>query len=139
MFALILAAMVVACQMLFSNREPLAAIESVLPFVWYWHIMWLVTKFFFWLLMPLVGIISAGADDDRAKMGGWIILAASPFVLFGLMLKSVLFLGGVYAIDSGIQMGEIVNQSHLVVGCILYGLAILSQVMFKTSSSSKND
>jgi hypothetical protein len=137
MYSLMLAALYVACRVLFSNMEPVAAIERTLPFLWYWHLTFAIIKFIVWLLIPLFGAAVA-SSNDRERLAGAAILVASPFVLVMFLFASTLFLGGVYGLDSGIQEGSVVNQSHVVVGSVLYGLAVLLQMKARVSAKPNN-
>lgn len=139
MFSLILAALYVACRVLFSNAEPLAAFENTLGFLWYWHMTFTVSKVIIWLAIPVIGAIFGAAGDSNEKIAGIAAVVMSPFILALMLISSLLFLGGVYALDSGIQNGEVVNQNHLVMGCILYFLAVLTQLRRTTTSSSNKD
>ena len=137
MYSLILAALYVACRVLFSNMEPVAAVDRTLPFLWYWHFTFAIVKFIIWLLILLFGAAVA-SSNDREKMAGFAILAASPFLLVLFSISSALFLCGVYGLDSGIQEGSVVNQSHVVVGSVLYGLAVLLQMKTRVSTKSND-
>jgi len=137
MYSLMLAALYVACRVLFSNMEPVAAVERTLPFLWYWHLAFAIIKFIVWLLIPLFGAAVA-SSNDRERLAGAAILVASPFVLVMFLFASTLFLGGVYGLDSGIQEGSVVNQSHVVVGSVLYGLAVLLQMRARASTKSND-
>lgn len=139
MFSLILAALYVACRVLFSNAEPLAAFENTLGFLWYWHMTFTVLKVIIWLAVPVIGGIFGVAGTSDEKIAGIAAVVVSPFILALMLISSLLFLGGVYAFDSGIQNGEVVNQNHLVMGCILYFLAVLTQLRRTASSSSNKD
>jgi len=139
MFSLILAALYVACRVLFSNAEPLSAFESTLGFLWIWHMTFAVMKVIIWLAVPILGAVFGAAGDGNEKVAGIAAVLVSPVLLILMLISSVLFLGGVYALDSGIQNGEIVNQNHVIVGVILYFLAVLTQLRRTASSSSSKD
>jgi hypothetical protein len=141
MFSLTLAMIYVACKVMFSETEFLAAFEATLPFLWYWHMTFAVIKAGFLGLIPVIGAVLAtsGKDDEKNWIAGLGLLAASPILFVLMMISSALFLGGVYALDSGIQGGQVINQSHVTVGCILYGLAMLGQLRGTTTSSSSKD
>lgn len=139
MFSLILAALYVACRVLFSNAEPLAAFENTLGFLWYWHMTFTVLKVIIWLAVPVIGGIFGVAGNSDEKFAGIAAVILSPLLLVLMTITSVLFLGGVYALDSGIQNGEVVNQNHLVIGAILYFLAVLAQLRRTSTSSSSKD
>lgn len=139
MFSLILAALYVACRVLFSNSEPLVAFENTLGFLWYWHMTFTVLKVIIWLAVPVIGGIFGVAGNSDEKLAGIAAVVLSPLLLFFMTLTSILFLGGVYACDSGIQNGEIVNQNHLVMGCILYFLGVLIQLRRTSTTSSNKD
>jgi len=99
MYSLMLAALYVACRVLFSNMEPVAAVERTLPFLWYWHLTFAIIKFIVWLLIPLFGAAVA-SSNDRERLAGAAILVASPFFLVMFLFASNMFLGGVYGLDS---------------------------------------
>ena len=140
MFGLILAALYVAFSVLFYDTNAGVAVESTLPFLWYWHMTFAVIKAVIWLIVPIIGIgLGTFADKTDAKLVGLGMLLGSPILLVLMAISSALFLGGIYGIDSGLQGGEVVNQSHLVIGSILYGLGALSQLSSRSSSSSKSD
>jgi len=138
MFGLVLAAIYVAFHVLFSNMEPLVAVEKTLPFLWGWHMIFAVFKTVVWMLFPILGSILAFAGDNKEKATGVGLLAATPIFLIIFSLSSTLFLLGVYGVDSGIEGGSINNQSHVVIGSILYFLAILLSRSNSRLNSSKN-
>jgi hypothetical protein len=140
MFGLILAALAVAYQMLMKNTEPVVAVESVLPFLWYWHMTWACVKFCVWLIVPVLGgLFGIGGSTRGERNAGVGFLLVSPFILCLMMISSILFLGGVYGLDSGLQGGEMIKPSHVVVGGVLYGLALLSQRLSAKASNSRKD
>lgn len=139
MFGLILSAIYVACQVLFSNAQPLSAFENTLGFLWVWHMTFAVLKAIVWLIIPVIGAIFGFVGDSNEKLAGITAVVLSPLLLIMMSITSILFLGGVYALDSGIQNGEIVNQNHVVVGAILYFLGVLFNVGNKSSSSKRKD
>jgi hypothetical protein len=131
MLGLILAALYVAFSLVAHDTQPVAAVESTLGFLWYWHVLLALVG----LLVPLGGmVLASGSGTDR--VAGLSLLAGSPVILLLLLLIPGLFLGGVYCVDNGIQSGEIVNQNHVVVGGILYGLGILVLLANRARSSN---
>ena len=139
MFSLILAALYVGCRVLFSDAEPLAAFENTLGFLWYWHLTFAILKGLLWTLVPILGVAFGASGDDKQKVAGIAAVVASPFLLVLMLLSSALFLGGVYGMNSGIENGVVVNQNHLVVGVILYFIAVISQLRSHSTSSSSKD
>ena len=140
MFSLILAALYVGYKVLISNVDAIVAVENTLGFLWYWHITFAVIKCLIWVLIPLFGIfLGTVSNRSEEKAMGLAMILGSPFILVFMALSSALFLGGVYAIDSGLQGGEVVNQRHLVIGCVLYGIGVLTQKFSGGGSSSKSD
>ena len=87
------------------------------------------------LIIPLAGSILAISGDGAKKAGGIALVLSSPLIMFLILLRPALFLGGVYAIDSGIESGEMINQSHLIIGCVLYGIGLLMQLNNNSSKS----
>jgi hypothetical protein len=138
MSGLIFAALYVAFKVLFSNTEPVAAVEMTLSFLWYWHMTFAVIKAIIWIFIPIFGGLMLGAGNDKEKAAGAAIIAVSPIFLVLFSISSALFLCGVYGVNSGIQDGSVINQSHVVVGLILYGLAVLLQMKSKNSSNSND-
>lgn len=139
MFGLILAAMYVACRIMFSDTEPLVAFENTLGFLWYWHMTFFVIKTIIWMIVPLVSVLFGVVGDREEKMAGIAALVVSPLLLFIIMISSVLFIGGVYSLDSGIQDGQIINQNRVIVGAILYFLAMMAQMKPKGNNSNKSN
>jgi hypothetical protein len=131
MLGLILAGLYVAYAIVINSVAPVVAVEATLGFLWWWHIIWGAVLIGLGLLMPLLGAVVA--TENKALGIG--LVAASPVIMFFICLIPALFLGGVYAIDSGIQGGEIVNQSHVIVGSVLYGLGVLLRLSSRNSSS----
>lgn len=139
MFGLILAAIYVAYNVLVSNAEPLSAFENTLGFLWTWHIIFAASKAIIWLIVPVVGAIFGVVGDSNEKIAGVTAVVLSPLLLFAMSITSILFLSGVYALDSGIQNGEIVNQNHVILGAILYFLGVLFNIGNRSSSTKKQD
>jgi hypothetical protein len=137
MLGLIFAALYVAYSVVVQDSTPLVAFESTLGFLWYWHIVWGSVLILIGLLVPLGGLVmTAAGGDKKTKAAGLAVLAGSPIVFLLLLFVPGLFLGGVYCLDSGIQGGEVVNQNHVIVGGILYGLGILLRLASRGSSKS---
>ena len=132
-----------AFKVLFSDTQPMSAFEATFGFLWYWHMTFAVLKVLFGVGATILGVVAGSeAADTRGERLTILSLigVGTPLLMILLMINSLLFLGGVYAWNSGVQAGQIVNQNHFVVGCILYGLACLSQMRSASaSSSSKKD
>ena len=137
MFGLVLAAIYVAFHVLFSNSELLSAFEKTLPFLWYWHMIFTVFKAIVWILLPICGVFLSVAGDHKEKVAGVGMLVASPILLIVFSVSSILFLLGVYGIDSGIEDGSIKNQSHVIIGFVLYFLGILVSKSSKATNSKR--
>jgi len=141
MFSLILAALYVAFKVLFTETDAITAVESTFGFLWYWHLGFAVAKLVVGIVVALAAMLGAASGSsttgERTAVVGFIGLL-SPLLIFAFMLTSFLFLFGVYAMDSGIQGGVVVNQSRLIIGCVLYGLACLTQIRASRSSSSSS-
>ncbi len=142
MFSLILAAISVACQMLFWDVSAVAAVESTLWWLWGWHMAFAIFKIVCGLVVTVlafVGATNAVDTSGEATAVGVMIAMGSPLIMALFMIGSILFLGGVYAIDAGIQGGEVIDQSKVVLGSILYGLGVLMQYNRSRNSSSSGD
>ena len=140
MFSFILAALCVAYQMLMHDVSAVASIENALPYLWTWHMVFAILKVFFSVIVIIIVLIAGWkAPDTTGERAATIslILLASPLLAFLMLVNSVLFLGGVYAIDAGLEGGVVVDSGKIVLGSILYGLAVLIQLR-STSSSSKD-
>jgi hypothetical protein len=138
MFGLILAAVYVVWKIMTSDIEPLYVFENTLGFLWCWHMTFLVIKGVIWLIVPLVGALFGVAGNRDEKFAGIAAVVLSPLLLFIMAISSVLFIGGVYSLDSGIQDGQIINQSRVVVGSILYFLGTMFQMKVKLNSKNND-
>ena len=137
MLGLIFAVLYAAFAIVVNDVQLIAAAESTLGFLWYWHVVFAVLITVILLLVPLGGsILMLGGDNAKDKGIGVAVLLSSPFIFLLGALGPALFLGAVYAVDSGIQGGEIVNQNHVIVGGVLYGVAILSQITHRSFKST---
>lgn len=139
MLGLILAALYVAYAIVANEVAPVAAVEATLPFLFYWHCFWGAILILVGLCVPAGGaFLAIGGSKGTERAAGLALLAGSPLIILLMVLGPALFIGGVYCVDSGIEAGEIVNQNHVIVGGILYGIAILLRLCSKSSSSSKD-
>ena len=137
MVGLILAALYAAYAIVANEVTPVAAVEATLPFLFYWHCFWGAILVLVGLLVPLGGtLLSIGGSTGGERAAGLAMLLGSPLIILLLILGPALFIGGVYCVDSGIEGGEIVNQNHVIVGGVLYGIAILCRLCSKFSTSS---
>lgn len=135
MLGLIFAALYTAFAIVANNTSPIAAVELTLGFLWYWHVVFSCIIGFILLAVPFIGLVVMVNGNKKNKTIGAALLLGSPIILFLGALMPALFLGAVYAIDSGIQDGEVVNQNNIIVGGILYGIAILGQIIYRSSQS----
>lgn len=129
MLGLVFAAFYVAFAIVVNNTPPIAAIESTLGFLWYWHVVFACIIGIILLIVPIAGLFAAVNEDGKQKVFGAIVMLCSPLIFLLGMMGPALFLGAVYAVDSGIQDGEIVNQTHVIVGGFLYGVGVLNQIV----------
>lgn len=136
MLGLILAALYVAYAIVANEVAPVSAVEATLPFLFYWHCFWSAIIILIGLCVPLGGaFLTLGGSTGKERAAGLALLAGSPLIIVLLLLGPLLFIGGVYCVDSGIEAGEIVNQNNVFVGGILYGIAILCRLCSKFSTS----
>lgn len=135
MYGTIFAALYVGISVM-SGTDLVLAVERSLPFLWYWHMTFAVVKTLVGALFPLFASFLVAAGNDDEKLAGIAMWIASPFVMFLMLILSVIYLVGVSCINSGLQDGEVINQGHVIIGCVLYGLAFLLQI--KGTSSSKS-
>lgn len=139
MFAFFIAALCVVYQMVSQETPVLTAVESVLPFLKVWYTLGAIFIFAIWMVIPLCGAaIGCGARSCKEHVTGMGLILASPLLLCLMLFSSGLFIGGIYCIDSGLQDGAVVNQSNLIAGCILYGLALLLQLGSRSKQKSSN-
>jgi len=141
MFGLAIAAVIFMCSFLFSGGDATAlqCVAAGLPFLWYWHWTWCVIKIGFGLCLGLVGLFAVGALDGKDRVAGLALMALSPLVLVLMCVTSALYIGGVYSLQQGIVEGEVASQQHVIVGCVLYGIGVLFQLLSKSSTSTKKD
>ena len=148
MFALVLAALYTAYTMVASKVTAEVAVASTMGFLWYWHMTFAVI---FGIIIAIVFLVSCGAivfgSGGTKGIGALGALIGTPILLLLGAIGSALFLGGVYCFDASIahdpETGAVLpfaawNGQLMVVGCVLYGLAILRQIGTKISSSSSS-
>ncbi len=136
MFGLILAGLYVAYSVVFNNVQLTPAVESTLGFLWWWHIAFSCVGLLIGLLIPLIGSLIAIGGKGKERAAGAAVVLASPIILVLILFAQILFLGGVYAVDNGIENGEVVNQGSVIVGAALYGFAILMRLFNRVNSKS---
>jgi len=148
MLGLILAMLYVAFTMVTSGSTMEVAVASTMPFLWWWHIVWLSVFGLIVLVVFLLGCLGMVAGDGETKLIG----AAGSFVAAPLMLVlgaigGALFLGGVYCVSDSItidpETGQAAafsawNMQMFTIGCILYGIGCLKQLFSRVSASSSS-
>jgi hypothetical protein len=149
MIGFILAMLYVAYSVVVNSMTAESAIASTMGFLWYWHVVFaavlgvIVAGMF---ILGLCGAVFGGQHDGTRAMGVLTMFVGVPLMLFLLSLGSAVFLGGVHCVGSSIARdaatGDVLpfsawNTQMLVIGCGLYGVGLLWQLMSKSTSSSK--
>lgn len=141
MLGTIIAALIWAWKVVIGGTSTLLALKEVLPFLWIWH--WIFAGVIGAIVAILIIISIAGvalAKSGAGKVGSFFAFITSPLWACLFFIGSALYLGGVYAVDHAISIQDcsaiVSNQTNLIVGCVLYGLALLLALRARGSSSS---
>lgn len=121
-----------------ANSIPLeASISSALQFLWVWHMTWsciLGIAFGLGFLVVLGGLFTT-RHPGLATIG----LVTSPILAMMVAIQQTLFLGGVYiaqkAGNATIAFDQW-NRNLLILAVIMYGLALLRNLMARISAKS---
>ena len=144
MFGLILAALYVAYNMAANGTTAETAMASTLPFLWWWHIVFVVLLgvIAFIVFLVSLGVMCSKGNGAMGAAGAFLL---TPLVIILGAISSALFLGGVYCAELAIPMTETGaapfsewNMPLFVVGCVLYGIAVLKQISAKISLNSNS-
>jgi len=144
MFGLIVAAAIFMFYFLNSSEDQSLYILAAmtLPFLWYWHWFWTVCKGLLVGILGVLGLIVGFSSDKEAKRVGIILTLSSPLLMIVFSITSALFIASVYCLSQGLNSTEgLVNERYAIVGAVLYGIGVLTQIVFKgtgSAASSKN-
>ena len=140
MFGTIIAAFIWAYNVIFGGLTPAMAIKNVLPFLWIWH----------WIFAGIIGLIvvcliicaligTFAAQTKTGKVGSFIGFLSSPIWACLFFIGSALYLSGVWLVDHALVVCNntitVQNQNYLIVGCVLYGLALLMSIGSRSSTT----
>ena len=150
MLGLVLAALYVAyCVAQSTTAE--AAIASTMPFLWYWHLVFVCIFGVIVLIVFLVGLgMTVFGDSGGTKGAGLVVsfLGAPLMIVLGA-IGAGLFLGGVYCMNAAIavcpdtgavQSFDAWNMQLFITGAVLYGIGVIRQLFARLNlgSSSKD-
>jgi hypothetical protein len=140
MFGTIIAALIWAYKVVIGGTTTLLALKEVLPFLWVWH--WIFAGIHGLIVVVLILCTVAGvafAKTGIGRAGSFLAFLTSPLWACLFFICSALYLGGVYAVNHAIIVNDgsaqVSNQTNLIVGCVLYGLALLLALRARSSSS----
>ena len=140
MFSLFLVVIYVGMMLVFSNSTPMQSLDSTMPFLWYWHLMFASFKALFFIALTLIssGVVIIGKDFEEKIAGVGLTIISTVLAVLALA-SSALFLTGVYLMDHSIVAGDIVDQNKFYFGVIVYILALLMQMSSRFSYTSTKD
>lgn len=134
MLGTIIALLAWAWKVVMGDLTPTAALHDVLPFLWYWHMVFGVLIGAIAILMLVLLLLMIIFGDKKEKLTGFLGTITSPLWLVLCLSRTALYLGGVYALQRAYMSDGTFNSSKAIVGAVLYGTAILLTLAARGSS-----
>lgn len=117
-------AVVAGCLALFgTERTPLEILDWTAYFMSWWHLGWGSAICALMALIGLAGLVASSTDSGDTK--GGIIAVACGFAFMWTVACVCVVVGATYLIHNSIEGTEIVNQTNLIVGSVLYFLMLI--------------